>query len=55
MLLKCSDADWNRYYDSYLAERRKHEPEGPVVTGDAEIDELDREMYNRYVLGVSDG
>ena len=54
-LMRCSKEDWESYYNSYLAAKRRVEPEGPVQTGDTVIDDLDRQMYETYVLGVTNG
>jgi len=53
--MRCSKEDWESYYNSYLAAKRSGEPEGPVKTGDAVIDELDRQMYDTFVLGMTNG
>jgi hypothetical protein len=55
VLMRCSRDDWERYYTNYLAAKRRGEPEGPVQTGDTVIDDLDRQMYETYVLGVTNG
>jgi hypothetical protein len=51
--MRCDDDIWNQIYGRWLDAKAAETPdkqEGPITTGDYQIDQLEAQFYKKYVL-----
>jgi hypothetical protein len=54
--MRCEDGVWSSIYDSWLEAKANNDPDhdnGPIKTGDRQIDELEAQFYKKYALKES--